>query len=97
MSCLLLGPTKLPVVTGVLFVGEQQPGPELPSSGEVKNKRMYIHLMAWAGKHYTSPVRFKDCKSMYYHTIQINQLTKCNCFTSLLLDVYLQLNMFRAS
>ena len=29
--------------------------------------------------------------------IQINQPTRCNSFTSLLLDVYLQLNMFRAS
>jgi hypothetical protein len=29
--------------------------------------------------------------------IQINQPTRCNNFSSLLLDVYLQLNMFRAS
>jgi len=29
--------------------------------------------------------------------IQINQPTICNNFSSLLLDVYLQLNMFRAS
>jgi hypothetical protein len=29
--------------------------------------------------------------------IQINQPTRCNTFSSLLLDVYLQLNMFRAS
>jgi hypothetical protein len=29
--------------------------------------------------------------------VQINQPTKCNSFSSLLLDVYLQLNMFRAS
>jgi len=28
--------------------------------------------------------------------IQINQPTRCNSFTSLLLDVYVQLNMFRA-
>jgi hypothetical protein len=28
--------------------------------------------------------------------IQINQPTKCNSFTSLLLDVYVWLNMFRA-
>jgi hypothetical protein len=31
------------------------------------------------------------------HTIQINQPTRCNNFYSLSLDVYLQLNMFRAS
>jgi hypothetical protein len=30
-------------------------------------------------------------------SIQINQPTKCKNFSSLLLDVYLQLNMFRAS
>jgi hypothetical protein len=29
--------------------------------------------------------------------IQINQPTRCNIFSSLLLDVYVQLNMFRAS
>ena len=41
------------------------------------------------------------CKLHYYITtynqIQINQPTKCNNFSSLLLDIYLQLNMFRAS
>ena len=31
------------------------------------------------------------------HTLQINRPTRCNNFSSLLLDVYLQLNMFRAS
>jgi hypothetical protein len=41
--------------------------------------------------------RFKVCKSVHHHTIQINQTTKCNNFSSLLLDVYVQLNMFRAS
>jgi hypothetical protein len=40
--------------------------------------------------------RFKVWKSVH-HTIQINQPTRCNNFSSLLLDVYLQLNMFRAS
>jgi len=29
--------------------------------------------------------------------IQINQPTRCNNFSSLLTDIYLQLNMFRAS
>jgi hypothetical protein len=29
--------------------------------------------------------------------IQINQPTRCNSFSSLLLDVYVQLNMFRTS
>jgi hypothetical protein len=30
----------------------------------------------------------------YLFTIQINQPTRCNNFSSLLLDVYVQLNMF---
>ena len=34
---------------------------------------------------------------MHHHTIQINQPTRCNSFTSLLLDIYVRLNMFRAS
>ena len=40
---------------------------------------------------------FKVCKSVHHHTIQINQPTRCNNFSSILLDVYLQLNMFWAS
>ena len=35
-------------------------------------------------------------KSVHHHTIQINQPTRWNSFTSLLLDVYVWLNMFRA-
>jgi predicted oxidoreductase len=34
---------------------------------------------------------------MHHHTIQINQPTRFNSFSSLLLDDYVQLNMFRAS
>jgi hypothetical protein len=41
--------------------------------------------------------KFKVCKSVHRHTIQINQPTRCNNLSGLLLDVYLQLNMFRAS
>jgi len=40
---------------------------------------------------------FKVCKSVHHHTIQINQPTRCNNFSGLLLDVYLQLNVFWAS
>ena len=42
---------------------------------------------------------FKVCKSVHHHTFQINHPTRCNNFSSLLLDVYLyvQLNMFRVS
>jgi hypothetical protein len=42
-------------------------------------------------------VKFKVCKSVHCYTIQINQPTRCNNFSSLLLDVYVQLNMFRVS
>jgi hypothetical protein len=41
--------------------------------------------------------KFKVCKSVHHHTVHINQPTRCNNFSSLLLDVYVQLNMFRAS
>jgi len=34
---------------------------------------------------------------VHHHAIQINQPTRCNDFSSLLLDVFLRLNMFRAS
>jgi len=34
---------------------------------------------------------------LHHHTIQINQPTRCNRFTSLLPDVYMWLNTFRAS
>jgi hypothetical protein len=40
---------------------------------------------------------FKVCKSVHHCTIQINQPTGCNNFSSLLFDVYVQLNMFWAS
>ena len=36
------------------------------------------------------------CSNPTKNTIQINQPTKCNSFTSLLLDVYVWLNMFWA-
>jgi hypothetical protein len=42
-------------------------------------------------------LQFKVCKSVHHHTIPINQPTRCNNFSSLLLDVYVRLNMFRAS
>jgi hypothetical protein len=32
--------------------------------------------------------RFKVCKSMHHHTVQINQLTRCNNFSSLLTFMY---------
>ena len=41
--------------------------------------------------------KFKVCKSVHHHTVQINLPTRCNNLSILLLDVYLQLNMFWAS
>jgi hypothetical protein len=40
--------------------------------------------------------KFDVRKSVHHHTIQTNQPTRCSSFTSLLLDVYVWLNMFRA-
>jgi len=40
--------------------------------------------------------QFDARKSVCHHTIQINQPTRCDSFTSLLLDVYVWLNMFQA-
>jgi len=45
----------------------------------------------------TNNRKFKAYKSVHHHTIQINQPTRCNNFSSLLSVVYVQLNMFRAS
>jgi hypothetical protein len=42
-------------------------------------------------------VNFKVCKSVHHHTTQINQPTRCNNLSSLLLDAYVHLNMFRTS
>jgi hypothetical protein len=41
--------------------------------------------------------KFKVCQSVHHHTIQINQPTRCNNISSLLLEFYVQLNMFRTS
>jgi len=43
------------------------------------------------------PRKFKVCKPVDHHTFQINQPTRCNYSSSLLLDIYVQLNMIRAS
>ena len=42
-------------------------------------------------------IPFDVRKSVHHHTIQTIQPTRCNSFASLLLDVYVWLNMFRAS
>ena len=63
--------------------------PECSSSGRL----LYIQL--WYGM--VQCLKFKVCKSVHHHRFQINQSTRCNNFSSLLLDVYVQLNVFRAS
>ena len=53
-----------------------------------------IFRLLWKAKvHY----HFKFCKSVHHHTILINQPTRCNISSSLLLDFCVQLNMFWAS
>jgi len=43
------------------------------------------------------PLQFKDCKSVHHHTIQINHQLDAKISPVYYPDVYLQLNMFRAS
>jgi hypothetical protein len=50
-----------------------------------------------SGKLKGDVIVFKVCKSEHHQTLQINQPTRCNNFSSLLRDVYVQLNMFWAS
>jgi len=58
----------------------------------------WIFPAKWSLKRtmFTYNFKLKVCKSVH-HTFQINQPTTCNNFSSLLLDVYVQLNMFQAS
>jgi hypothetical protein len=44
-----------------------------------------------------TPIKFKVYKSVHHHTFQINQPTRSNNFSSLLLDVYVQLNICNGS
>jgi hypothetical protein len=60
-------------------------------------KIVFILLFMAGCLHLTeTSMSFDVRKSVHHHTIQINQPTRCNNFTSLL-DVYVWLNMFRAS
>ena len=54
------------------------------------------HTKRLSGKQRVPNVTFDGHKSVDHHTIQINQPTRCISFTSLLLDVYVWLNMFQA-
>jgi hypothetical protein len=46
---------------------------------------------------YQLQTEFKVCKSVHHYTIQVNQPTRCNNFSSSLPDVSVQISMFRAS
>ena len=59
-----------------------------------KNNKSYSDKFCWSKKGTTL---YTTLLYVHHHTIQINQPTRRNSFSSLLLDVYLQLNMFRAS
>jgi hypothetical protein len=62
-----------------------------------KKEFSYICLInsdALISAHTNEEIPFEVCKSVHHHMIQIIQLTRCNSFTSLLLDVYVWLNMF---
>jgi hypothetical protein len=64
-------------------------------------------LLTYLGQYYQSEYRKKlhrkymrisqTCTNQQLKTIQINQPTRWNNFSCLLLDVYVQSNMFRAS
>jgi len=57
-------------------------------------KRNWVNSYADYNKGYDSPslklmyLKFKVCKSVHHRSFQINQPTRCNNFSSLLLDVY---------
>ena len=60
---------------------------------------LFVSILCMCCSHfswYCIVCKFDVRKSVHHHTIQINQPTRCNNFTSLLLDVYVWLNMFRA-
>jgi len=57
-------------------------------------KLLYFFCFKWCKMFY---LKFKVCKSVRHYTIQTNQPTRRNNLSSLLLDVYVQLNMFWAS
>ena len=61
------------------------------------NDKMTTNMAHMKHTHTKQTTVIKACKSVYHHTVQINQPTRWNSFSSLLLDVYVQLNMFRAS
>jgi len=62
---------------------------------------LICHLLALLGAHHIFHVSGLRVKSLKFASpciimLQINQPTRCKNFSSLLLDVYVQFNMFRA-
>ena len=80
------------------------------NSEHITNRDLYLHLAMspeastmcyFFSSHHTvqhlNYTHFNLQIPYQYGAIQIYQPTRCNNFSSLLLDVYVQLNMFRAS
>jgi len=64
---------------------------------EDQEANVFGKIVAAYSENCKEQINFKFCKSVHHHTIPIHQQTRCNNFPSLLLDVYVRLNMFRAS
>jgi len=62
-----------------------------------KSRRVFNYIWSLALFDACTYINLTLGKSVHHHTIQIIQRTRSNSFTSLLLDVYVWLNMFRAS
>jgi hypothetical protein len=56
---------------------------------------IFIYALQIWNKYFFCTYKFKVSQSVHHHTFQINQPTKYNNFSSLLLEVYVQFNMFR--
>ena len=71
----------------------------LPKIKAVLNTSKYVGFYVYLPKvkAVLNTSKYDVRKSVHHHTIQIIQPTRCNSFTSLLLDVYVWLNMFRVS
>jgi len=65
--------------------------------GHNKHAVSTVQNVTGLGQECVSKYKYEDRKSVHHLTIQIIQPTRCNSFTSSLLDVYVWLNMFRES
>jgi len=60
---------------------------------ETASQNVDLEMLMYCSLDFFSP---KVYEPAHHRTIQINQPTRCENSSSLLLDVYVQLNMFRA-